>query len=538
MSTEDRIYARVSSQVSLTVYGNNIFRKLQKRVLEWASDPERNLGAIPKSAWDGETFVIDRENSERAAARKLESPKYWAFRLIEGLKDKDTNRTWTTEVGIDERHSNQVIFGCRVMCSQRGLQDIIPRSIPRFVRDIAFEQKVTLDGRVTSAKPWIIDNKDAVDRLVLFLQSADRNHPVVLFALPEYDSDLNETSIPVDLFIRRTVGYVHTAIITSVASFALMDRLGREFSVYRGAVRTYNPRFDPDSDHPTDHPVASAARIQEWQYTEESPFIEFLVRQTLRLTRPRRDLERELPSFQTIERIAAKKSRDNAKKAGQSDAELLELSQDEALAAQKDVKEYADLLAIAEQELDRSRSNVQNLLETRFHLSQRIENLKKQLRESGQTTTLEIPSSLDGFENWCQENLLGFVTLHPRAFQAVKKSKYEDVGLIYEALILLRDFYVPMKREGGKERKDSFDDKCRKLGIKEDPTFSGTRWGEQGDTYIVRYGAQRCLLERHLKKGNEHNNEQRCFRLYFFWQEEEQMVVVGWLPSHLATRIT
>ena len=267
MSTEDRIYVRVSSQISLAVCGESIFRGLQKRVLKWAFSPERNLGAIPEGAWDGETFVIDRENSERAAARKLENPKYWAFRLIERLKDKDANRIWTTEVGIGERQSNQVAFGCRVICSQRGLQDV-PRSIPNFVRGIAFTQQATLDGRPTSAKPWIIDNEDAVDRLVRFLRSTDRNHPVVVFALPEYSSDPDETIIPVKPFIRRTVGYVHTAIITSAASFALTDRLGREFSVYRQAVRTYNPRFEPDSDHPTDHPVASAARIQVWQYTE------------------------------------------------------------------------------------------------------------------------------------------------------------------------------------------------------------------------------------------------------------------------------
>lgn len=92
-----------------------------------------------------------------------------------------------------------------------------------------------------------------------------------------------------------------------------------------------------------------------------------------------------------------------------------------------------------------------------------------------------------------------------------------------------------MRREGGFEKKQTFENACRELGLDEQPTFHGTRYGEKGETYFVRYGGRRVLLDRHLKKGTAHNDNRRCFRLYF---DEEQHVVVGWLPSHLDTRIT
>jgi hypothetical protein len=119
----------------------------------------------------------------------------------------------------------------------------------------------------------------------------------------------------------------------------------------------------------------------------------------------------------------------------------------------------------------------------------------------------------------------------------VKKSRYEDIELIYKALLLLRDGYVPMRRDGGLDKKELFERQCRGLGLSEEATFSGKRWGEEGDTYKVRYAGRPRLLDRHLKKGTG-RDERYTFRLYFFWDEDSEQVVVGWLPSHLDTRIS
>jgi hypothetical protein len=156
---------------------------------------------------------------------------------------------------------------------------------------------------------------------------------------------------------------------------------------------------------------------------------------------------------------------------------------------------------------------------------------------SKNAAAVPIPSSLDQLESWCRDYLSGAVELHNRAIQGSKKSRFEDYALIYKALLLLRDAYVPMKRDGGLDKKAIFDDGCKKLGLSEEPTFTGDRWGEEGDTYLVRYVGRRCLLDRHLKKGTS-KDERYCFQLYFFWDEESGQVVVGWLPSHLDTRVT
>lgn len=537
-----RIYPRIFTQVSLTVTGKDIFQELQRRVLRWAFDEKRNryvrgTAQDRSNAQKGKTFEINTEDLEYVAAINLDSPRRWAFSLREDLIDP--NCRWRTEVLITECKSDEVAFGCRLTCFQLRSQNTPPlRSIPNFVRGIAFTQEAMLDGHWISAEPWKIHSQDEVNELVAFLKNPTRNHPVVVFALPDGSSDLKDTIIDVKRFVRRTVGYAHTAVITSGASFALTDSIGREFSVYRQAVRTYNRGFDPDKDPPADHPFATADRIRGWGDSHECSFLDFLVDQTLHPRRSRKYLYQQQPSFQKLQRVEREQAHDAARKSGQDAEKLLKLA-DEALAAQKrEAEENLVLLGEAEKERDEARAEAQRVKSEKFYLQQYIERLANKLREAGASPAPDIPESLDEFADWCGKNLWG-VRLHTRALRGVDKSKYEDVELIYQSLLLLRDFYVPMKREGagGIERKEAFEEKCRELGIEEGPSISETGRGEQGDKYIVEHNGSRRSLGRHFKKGNAHD-ERQCFRLYFFWEEEDQEVVVGWLPSHLPTRHT
>ncbi len=544
-SEDGQVRARVFTQVSLTVRGENIFQELQRRVLNWTFDQKRNphVKVTPQDkrrAREGKSFEINLEGSEYVAAEILENPKRWGLLLRERWKDREC--IWATEVVISERESNEVDFGCRLTCSHRGHQDVL-RSIPNFVRGIAFSQEAMLDGRLTSAKPWIVDSESSVDELVAFFKNPGREHPVVVFSLPVNSSDSEQTIIPVKPFLRRTVGYAHTVVITSDASFALTNRLGKGFSVYRQAVRTYNRRFEPDRDLPTDHPVATEARIKGWPISEkkktsQGAFTDFLVDQTLRPKHSRKYLNDVQPSFQQIKRIAAEQVREAAKESGQGDIKLLELAFRETSEAKQEAKESEGLLAIAENERDQAQSDLQQIKAQNVHLLKYIESLEKQLTRVEQSTIPEIPTSLQNFEDWCEKHLTGAVTLHSRAFRGVEKSRYEDVSLIFKALLVLRNFYVPMKREGGPKRLEAFKKECRKLGIEEKLGITGKGGaGEQGDDYFIRYNGKRRLLEMHLRKGTQ-RDERKSFRLYFFWEEEERQVVVGWLPSHLRTRIT
>jgi hypothetical protein len=527
---EQRIFVQIASQVGLVVHGPDIFRELQGRVLKWGFNPSRNLRNIPAGAWNGDSFEIDQDNSEQAEAIKLEEPRYWAFRLRERLKD--TSRIWTTEVGIAERSPTEAIFGVRLTCAQRGSSEPIPRSIPNFVRGVAFTQEAYLDRRRTSADPWLVESKQDVDELVAFLEAPYRHHPVVIFATPEGSENTNETAIPVRPFIRKTAGFVHSVIITSEAAFSLTDRLGRELSVYRQAIRTYSPGFNLSTHLPTDHPVATAARIYSWS---NGTFADFLVEQTLRITRPRDILEKEQPSFQQVKRVAARRARENAAAEGQGDAELLRLA-DEELRAAKQEAEFSLALALdADAERQQALSELRQIKASYIALQARLDAI---LSESPKSAAPIFPDSLNNIENWAQVHLSGQVELHPKAIKAARDSGFKDTSLVYNVLLMMRDLYVPMRRIGGIERKNAFEQKLAELGLENTPCFAQENKAKNfGGAYFVRYQDSTRELDWHLK-GSNSRDERLGFRLYYFWDADTGRVVVGYFPGHLKNDVT
>lgn len=528
---QDRIFVRLMSQVSLQVAGENIFRELQERVLKWAFNPKRNIRGVPPEAWDGKSFDIDAPNSERASAIALDNPKYWAFRLSERLKD--SNRIWITEVGIAERQDGSAVFGCRLVCSERGHVDSVPRTLPSFVRGIAFTQSAMLDGRRTSPDPWIV-NEDNLPNFLKFLTSPHRLHPIVVFSLPEGSEDESETLIPVEQFIRRTVGFVHTVVLTSSASYGLTDAYGREFAAYRQAIRTFYPGFDPEQDLPSDHPVATAARIEGWTGSEQQSFEDFLVHQSLRPSRTRDELEKAQPTFQQLRQIAASQARRAAEKSGKSDGELLELALEEAEAARAEARDSLELAINAEAERDQAK---QELLQTNARyiaLQARLKNLQTSIEEAEPSKT-PVPDTFDYLEEWATAELAGEIELHERAVKAARKSNFLDPKLAFEALLVMRDYYIPMRREGGIEKKEAFEQKLAELGLENTPCFNQDNKAKQfGGQYFVRFDGASRELDWHLK-GSSSRDVMRGFRLYYFWDELTSRVVVGHFPTHLKT---
>ena len=125
--TEQRIFVQIASQTTLVVRGANIFRELQERVMNRGFAPERNVRRSLRAHG-----VANRSRSIRTIPNgrscEIAHAKLSGVRLRERLKDP--SRIWSTEVGIAERSATEAVFGCRLICSQRGNAEPIPRSIP------------------------------------------------------------------------------------------------------------------------------------------------------------------------------------------------------------------------------------------------------------------------------------------------------------------------------------------------------------------------------------------------------------------------
>ena len=280
-------------------------------------------------------------------------------------------------------------------------------------------------------------------------------------------------------------------------------------------------------------------RIAAWPDGGPVAFERWLASQALAITAHSADRDEVLPRFDTVRQIAAQLERRAAKAAGSTDNELLALFEEDNRALEKTLQEqretYEGQLLDAEHARDMAVSSEREAQARMFALRERIRVLEARASEHGDTQVVPIPQSLGGFEEWCQTYLAGNVDVHSRALQGAKKSVFRDPTLLYRALLLLREHYVPMKRQGGKELVAAFDNACRTLDIEN--SHVGEAVKRHKDEYTVQWGGQPRLLEWHLKSGDARERT-KCFRLYYFWDDESQCVVVGSMPAHLKSDLT
>ncbi len=533
---------RPVSQILVTLTptaDDGVFAKIRTDCLRWIA--KRAGRALPKAAWDGAAFELEEVGAQRGSAVSMDSPRFWAARIDDADKTV-AQRTWVTEIGLGQANNGPLIFGVRLTCVTHGEDVPYQRTIPGFVRPIIDAVGATLDGRKLSADPWVVSDEKDVDELVALLTNQNRTADVIVFALPEGSVDSSQVAAPATEVQRSLFGAAHVVVLTGPASFHLSDAIGKEFSVFRQGVRTYLPGLNPEHDEPFRHPLGLPARIGSWPDGGPTAYARMLVSQSLARAASQPDREQRLPSFATIRRHSAAQALEASRASGSSDKELLSLAWDEIAQLRKAIEEqkkgYDDLLATADVERDQAVQSAQLAKQRAYQIRVRADALQQQLTDLGnQAADVVIPDEIDQLEQWSSDNLSGSVEIHNRTFQGAKKSQYEDVPFIYRVLLLLRDHYVPMRRNGGEDMKNAYDIALRELGLEESGSISGERLGEQGDTYIVMYAGRRRVLDRHLKKGS--SKEQRvCFRLYFFWDEDSEQAVVGWLPSHLDTRAT
>ncbi len=148
----------------------------------------------------------------------------------------------------------------------------------------------------------------------------------------------------------------------------------------------------------------------------------------------------------------------------------------------------------------------------------------------------DIPDSFNDLNDWAAKNLVGRVVVTKKAIRAAKGAEFVNVTLGYRALLLLANEYRDM-RLGRENAIEKFDNQLAALSLENSRTGEESKLWEEGDEFTVDWRGRRALLAWHLKNGNT-RDPKRCFRVYYFWDDETEQVVVGSMPAHLHTRAT
>ena len=79
----------------------------------------------------------------------------------------------------------------------------------------------------------------------------------------------------------RTTGLAHVAVVTGPMTYVLTDRVGRRFSVFGNAVRTYRPGCVIGNGE-REHPMALSETVRQWEPGGPAEFAAFLTREAAR----------------------------------------------------------------------------------------------------------------------------------------------------------------------------------------------------------------------------------------------------------------
>lgn len=447
-------------------------------------------------------------------------------------------RTWTTETAV-ARKGDIASFGIRLVVATSEVAPQYVPSVPGIVRQLVDTIGLSRNGRKLRSDPILVDDTASLDGLVDLLLDPRRKNPVFVASLDENEVSGANTVIDVGGLAARTIGIAHVALITGEQAFALTDMLGRSLSVFRRAVRTYRPAMTLDDD-PYRHPLAIPQQIISWGGQGPESFVNMLIETAARNSVRATDPEADLPTFTKAKQVALHQQR-NATTAFQDYPALLALAEDELSEKQREITDLESLLVEEETRRQAAEERRDELESTNQFLRHRVVELETaEASELPTRSSTELPSELAGVGEWAEKALSGRVRITGRAQRDAKVGRFADVTLVYECLSYLGREFWTLKTVGGKAALDANDKRLQELGIHNEPSGAEHLLKEQGDTFLVQWGpnGRKRLLNMHLKNGGNTRDPSRCLRIYYFWDDDSQQVVVGSLPGHLDTRAT
>ncbi len=331
---------------------------------------------------------------------------------------------------------------------------------------------------------------------------------------------------------RNVMGCANTFFIPATLEDEFSDAVGFDFRVFGGGARSFRPGFNPVSSEITAHPVIKAPYAASNYGTSRASHI--LCSDAFRSSVEREDIRHLAPSFATIKQLSTQQESEVARETGDSSVQISAL--EELVTAEKKNSEEAVSLAIQfDEERQIAQAELENEKAINYGLKLRIDALENGLKNVGAETETKEPTEYGEVKDWVAKNFSGKLRLAPRAEKTLKDARYEKIQDVISGLRLLAGSYRDLKR--GELRPNEFDSKCSGLGFEETKSISKSSAGKQGDEYFVLYAGRKQFMERHLKKGTS-KDLRFCLRIYYFWDEVNELVVVGSLPEHLNTTAT
>ncbi|THD10090.1 hypothetical protein [Metallibacterium scheffleri] len=164
-------------------------------------------------------------------------------------------------------------------------------------------------------------------------------------------------------------------------------------------------------------------------------------------------------------------------------------------------------------------AQIKGLLERNAELETKVRNMRPSVESWGD------------LEEWVIQAMSARVVLTKKAMAAAKRSVYRDFDFAADVIDLLGTDYRDMRmgKPGAYEKTEA---RKAQLGVKIGPCGEAPTSRNYGEEYRVAWGKRTYRLDLHVQ-GSSARERERGFRLYFAWDDERHVVVVGSMPEHL-----
>jgi hypothetical protein len=326
---------------------------------------------------------------------------------------------------------------------------------------------------------------------------------------------------------------VHT--LPSILRSSFVNAVEKEWSAFNGAVRVYQPALSWDDDLHR-HPLVLGEVVRYYRYKElygDLAFAGFL-KESLFRQNQRAQYQVTFPDTRVVSQLRSAFYRTQVS----SETEYIRLLEEENAELRDNFQAKDQELAgwlFEYDSLDRELKSAKEMLQ-----KERDKNLSLRQGMAKVETVdpmADVPTSYSQISDWVAKYFADSLELHSRAKRTLKSAVYRDLGLVCRCLAALAGSYAEMRKSGSEEERLKWDAFLQTEHVEISKSISESRLGEDRESYEVDFKGRKRFLELHLKTGVS-KDQRDALRIYFFYDESEQLVVVGWLPSHLNTRAT
>lgn len=144
------------------------------------------------------------------------------------------------------------------------------------------------------------------------------------------------------------------------------------------------------------------------------------------------------------------------------------------------------------------------------------------------------PRSLESILKSSIEQSKGRLVATQAALKSVVNSHYQNFDKVEQCLKVLSEYFYKVYANGDKIRLEDAIEEGKKYQIEFKGDSSDITKGKFQSYYERRYMGRKVDIGKHLGIGNSRNPE-RCFRLHFHWDKQEQKIVIHHAGRHLPT---